>query len=87
MTSKAKELEEGVGDVKIKISAVMGKVKVPLRQLVDLKIGDTLVLDRKLGELVDIYVNDRIVARGEIMVVDNGNMGVTMSEIVRTEKR
>ena len=87
MSSKAKELEEGVGDVKVKIIAVMGKVKIPLRQLVDLKVGDTLVLDRKLGELVDIFVNDRIVARGEIVVVDDGNMGVSMSEIVRNEKR
>jgi flagellar motor switch protein FliN/FliY len=43
-------------------------------------------LDRRLGEAIDIYVNNRLVARGEVVMVDNTKLGVTMTEIVKSER-
>ncbi len=42
-------------------------------------------LDRKVGEAIDIYVNNRLVARGEVVVVDD-KLGVTMTEIIKSDK-
>ena len=42
-------------------------------------------LDRKVGEAIDIYVNNRLVARGEVVVVEE-RLGVTMTEIIKTER-
>ena len=43
-------------------------------------------LDRKLGEAIDIYVNNRLVARGEVVMVDDSRLGVTMTEIVKADR-
>ena len=43
-------------------------------------------LDRKVGEAVDIYVNNRLVARGEVVMVDDTRLGVTMTEIIKAER-
>ena len=42
-------------------------------------------LDRKVGEAIDIYVNNRLVARGEVVVVED-KLGVTMTEIVKSDR-
>ena len=43
-------------------------------------------LDRRLGEAIDIYVNNRLIARGEVVMVDNTRLGVTMTEIVKSDR-
>ncbi len=55
------------------------------RQLLEVRPGSTIELNRRLGEPIDVYMNNRLVARGEIAILDNGNLGVTMTEIVKTE--
>ena len=45
-------------------------------------VGSVVELDRKIGEAIDIYVNNRLVARGEVVVVDD-RLGVTMTEIIK----
>ena len=52
------------------------------RQLLKLGRGTVVELDRKVGEAIDIYVNNRLVARGEVVVVDD-RLGVTMTEIIK----
>ena len=47
--------------------------------------GAVVELDRKVGEAIDIYVNDRLVARGEVVLVED-KLGVTMTEIVKAER-
>ena len=47
--------------------------------------GTVLELDRKVGEAIDIYVNDRLVARGEVVLVED-KLGVTMTEIIKTDR-
>jgi flagellar motor switch protein FliN/FliY len=71
-----------VFDVPVNISAVLGKAHMSVAQLLKLGQGSVLELDRKVGEAIDIYVNNRLVARGEVVVVDE-RLGVTMTEIIK----
>jgi flagellar motor switch protein FliN/FliY len=73
---------EAVFDVPVRISVVLGRAKVPVAQLLKMDVGSVVELDRQVGEAVEIYVNDRLVARGEIVLVEN-RLGVTMTEIVK----
>lgn len=71
-----------VFDVPVNISAVLGRANLSVAQLLQLGQGSVLELDRKVGEAIDIYVNNRLVARGEVVVVDE-RLGVTMTEIIK----
>jgi flagellar motor switch protein FliN/FliY len=71
-----------VFDVPVNISAVLGKASLSVAQLLKLSQGSVLELDRKVGEAIDIYVNNRLVARGEVVIVDD-RLGVTMTEIIK----
>ena len=71
-----------VFDVPVHISAVLGRASLSVAQLLQLSQGSVLELDRKVGEAIDIYVNNRLVARGEVVVVDE-RLGVTMTEIIK----
>ena len=64
------------------VSAVLGKIQLDVHSLLKLKAGSVVELDRKVGEAIDIYVNNRLVARGEVVVVDE-RLGVTMTEIIK----
>jgi flagellar motor switch protein FliN/FliY len=76
---------EAVYDVPVQVSAVLGKTRMEVSQLLKLGRGAVVELDRKVGEAIDIYVNNRLVARGEVVVVDE-RLGVTMTEIIKTER-
>ncbi len=71
-----------VFDVPVNISAVLGKSSMSVAQLLQLSRGSILELDRKIGEAIDIYVNNRLVARGEVVIVED-RLGVTMTEIIK----
>jgi flagellar motor switch protein FliN/FliY len=71
-----------VFDVPVSISAVLGRSQLSVAQLLQLGQGSVLELDRKVGEAIDIYVNNRLVARGEVVIVDE-RLGVTMTEIIK----
>src|SRR4051812_42947187 len=71
-----------VFDVPVHISAVLGKASMSVAQLLKLNAGSVLELDRRVGEAIDIYVNNRLVARGEVVVIDE-RLGVTMTEIIK----
>ena len=73
-----------VHDIAVKVSVVLGTTELPVRQLLRLGRGAVLELNRKVGEDVDIYVNDRLVARGEIVSLGD-KLGVTMTEICKSE--
>lgn len=74
-----------IDHVPVRISAVLGKTKMDVAQLRELGDGAIIELDRKVGEPIDLYVNDRLIARGELVMVD-GALGVTMTEIVREDE-
>jgi flagellar motor switch protein FliN/FliY len=73
---------EAVFDVPVRISVILGRARVPVANLLKLDVGSVVELDRQVGEAVEIYVNDRLVARGEIVLVEN-RLGVTMTEIIK----
>ncbi len=74
---------EAVFDVPVTVSAVLGKSGMEVSQLLKLSKGTIVELDRKVGEAIDIYVNDRLVARGEVVLVED-RLGVTMTEIIKS---
>ena len=73
---------EAVFDVPVQVSAVLGRSKMDVGELLKLGPGTVLELDRRVGEAIDIYVNNRLVARGEVVIVDE-RLGVTMTEIIK----
>lgn len=76
---------EAVYDVQVRVKAVLGRSRMAVGELLQLRPGHILELDRRVGEPVDIFVNDRLIARGEVVLID-GALGVTLTEIVRTER-
>jgi flagellar motor switch protein FliN/FliY len=76
---------EAVFDVPVQVSAVLGRAKMEVGDLLKLGPGTVLELDRKVGEAIDIYVNNRLVARGEVVLVEE-KLGVTMTEVIKAER-
>ncbi len=72
-------------DIPVQVSAVLGHSTMQVSQLLKLGRGAVVELDRKVGGAVDIYVNNRLVARGEVVVVED-KLGVTMTEIVKSDR-
>lgn len=75
---------EAVFDVPVRVSVVLGRTKMPVSALLKLDTGTVIELDRQVGEAVEIFVNERLVARGEIVLVEN-KLGVTMTEIIKPQ--
>jgi flagellar motor switch protein FliN/FliY len=84
-TSRIASDLEAVFDVPVQVSAVLGRARMDIGDLLKLAPGTVLELDRKVGEAIDIFVNNRLVARGEVVLVEE-KLGVTMTEIIKAER-
>ena len=73
---------EAVYDIPVQVTAVLGKSTMEVSRLLRLGRGAVIELDRKVGEAIDIYVNNRLVARGEVVVIED-RLGITMTEIIK----
>jgi flagellar motor switch protein FliN/FliY len=73
---------EAVFDVPVRVSVVLGRTRMPVSSLLKMDVGTVIELNRQVGEAIEIYVNGRLVARGEIVLVEN-KLGVTMTEIIK----
>ncbi len=73
-----------VHDIPVRVQAALGRSRMTVAELVNLAKNDVVELDRKVGEPVDIFVNNRLIARGEVVMVDQ-RLGVTLTEIVKLE--
>lgn len=82
---KAAEDLEQVFDVPVTVSAVLGSSRIAVGDLLQVAPGTVLELDRRVGEAIDIFVNERLVARGEVVVVED-RLGVTMTEIIKADR-
>jgi flagellar motor switch protein FliN/FliY len=71
-----------LGHVPVEVQVVLGRTKLPISQILKLGRGAVVEIDRKVGEQVEIHLNHRPVARGEIVIVDDDRLGVTITEIV-----
>lgn len=76
---------ESVFDIPVRVSAILGRARMDVGQLLKINTGTVIELDRKIGEAIDIYVNNRLIARGEVVLVDE-RLGVTMTEIIKLDK-
>ncbi len=82
LTEKSVSDLEAIFDVPVRVSVVLGRSKIPVADLLKMDVGTVVELDRQVGEAIEIYVNDRLIARGEIVLVEN-RLGVTMTEIIK----
>lgn len=76
---------QAVFDVHVKVQAILGRARMDIGELLRLKPGMVVELDRRVGEPVDIFVNNRLIARGEVVLIDSA-LGITLTEIVRQER-
>lgn len=76
---------ETVYDIPVQVTVVLGRANMLVNQLLKLGRGAVIELDKKVGEPIDIFVNNRLVARGEVVVVED-RIGVTMTEIMKSDK-
>lgn len=74
-------LADSLMDAPVRVDVVLGEARVPVEELMNLSEGEIVELENNTTDLVDIYVSDRLMARGRLVVAD-GQLGVTLSEIV-----
>ena len=77
--------ESDLMDVPVRVDVILGEARIPIEQLMKMSAGEVVALEKSTNEPVDIYVSDRLMARGRL-VVANGQLGVKLSEII-DEKR
>jgi len=68
-------------DVVLEVTVELGQTHMPLKQILELQKGSVIELNRLAGDVVDILVNNRMIARGEVVVVDD-KFGVRITELV-----
>ena len=75
-------------NIPVEVQIVLGSTEMPVSELMALQKGSTVALNRRIGEPVDVVVNGRRVARGEITVLDNdpSRFGIRLTEITATAK-
>ncbi|WP_078521970.1 FliM/FliN family flagellar motor switch protein [Thioclava sp. F28-4] len=70
-------------NVGLSVQIVLGQSRIPISQLLNLSRGSVIELEKKIGEPVDVVINDRLVARGDLVKVGENRLGVTLTEIVK----
>lgn len=68
-------------DVILQLTVELGRTELTVRQVLDLQKGSVVELDRIAGDAVDVFVNDHLIAKGEVVVVDD-KFGVRITELV-----
>jgi flagellar motor switch protein FliN/FliY len=79
-TTEAKNLDL-ILDVKVELTVRIGSCQLPMREVVALTEGTVLQLDQASADPVGLYVNDKLIARGEVVVVDE-NFGIKITQIL-----
>ena len=69
-------------DVQVEITAVLGTADMPISQILKLGRGAVVELNRSVGENIEIHTNNRLVAKGEVVVVED-RLGVTLTEVLK----
>jgi flagellar motor switch protein FliN len=70
-------------NVRLDVRVVLGRSRMQISELLELTKGSVIELDRKVGDPVDITINDRLVARGDLVKVNGDLIGVALREIVK----
>jgi flagellar motor switch protein FliN/FliY len=72
-------------DVVLQLSVELGRTQMSVRQVLDIQKGSVVELNRVAGDAVDVYVNDHLIARGEVVVVED-KFGVRITELISPTK-
>lgn len=73
-------------DVPLELSVVIGRTKILIQELLQLGQGSVIALDKLAGEPMEVYVNDRLIGRGEVVVV-NEKFGIRVTDIISATER
>ncbi len=74
-------LQKTLMDVPVRVDVVLGEVRMPVEELMAMSPGEIVALEQETTDAIDIYVSDRLMARGRLVVADR-QLGVTLAEIV-----
>lgn len=74
---------EAMLNVDLRVQIILGHARMPIAQLLKLSRGSVIELDRRIGDPVDVVINDRLVARGDLVKLEGDRIGVTLTEIVK----
>lgn len=74
-------LQKSLMDVPVQVDVVIGEARMSMDELLSLDSGDVVELTAATADMIDIYVSDRLLARGKLVVAD-GELGVTLTEII-----
>ncbi|WP_235035419.1 FliM/FliN family flagellar motor switch protein [Roseomonas sp. 18066] len=69
-------------DIPVNVQVVLGNKRLPMAALFDLSRGSVIEFDKKVGEPIDLMANERLIARGEIQITDDGRLSISITEIV-----
>ncbi|MGB0695470.1 MAG: flagellar motor switch protein FliN [Rhodospirillaceae bacterium] len=83
-TELSRIAKEAIYTVPVEISVVLGKANLRVNQLLKLGRGAVVELEQRISEPVEIYANDILVARGEVIITDGDKIGVTLTELVKS---
>ena len=75
-----------INDISLELTVRLGKTEMPIKDILDLAPGSVIELDRLAGEAVDLLANGKIIARGEVVVIDE-NFGFRVTDIISSEER
>jgi flagellar motor switch protein FliN len=73
-------------DIPLNVTVELGKVKMPVNELLQLGQGSIIELSKQVGEPLDIYVNNKLVAKGEVVILDE-KFGIRVSDIINPAER
>ena len=73
-------------DIPLEVRAELGTVKMLVNDLLQLGQGSILELNKKVGEQIDVYVSDKLVARGEVVVAEE-KFGIRLTDIISPDER
>jgi len=73
-------------DIPLRVTAELGRTKMTVKELINLGQGSVIELKKVAGEPLDIYVNDKLIARGEVVVV-NEKFGIRLTDVISTRER
>ena len=72
---------EFILDIPMKVSVEMGRSRILVKELIQLSVGMVLEVDKLVGEPLEIHINDKVVARGEVVVI-NEKFGIRLTDII-----
>ncbi|MEQ5870846.1 FliM/FliN family flagellar motor switch protein [Sagittula sp. NFXS13] len=70
-------------NVGLNVQIVLGQTRMPIAQLLKLSRGSIIELDKSIGQPVEVVINDRLVARGDLVKLEDDRLGVSLIEIVK----